>query len=77
MTARTLLTLPQRGDTVLVQISEHGGKTFANFRKWYSDGDTLKPTRQGVTIPLEALPGLHKALGAYLADTAPAALKTP
>ena len=63
MTTRTLLTLPQRGDTVLVQISEHGGKTFANFRKWYSDGDTLKPTRQGVTIPLEALPRLHEATG--------------
>lgn len=77
MTGRTLLTLPQRGDTVLVQISEHGGKTFANFRKWYSDGDSLKPTRQGVTIPLESLPELHQALGAYLADTAPAALKTP
>ena len=77
MTGRTLLTLLQRGDTVLVQISEHGGKTFANFRKWYSDGDSLKPTRQGVTIPLESLPELHRSLGAYLADTAPAALKTP
>ena len=77
MTARTLLTLPQRGDTVLVQISEHGGKTFANFRKWYSDGKALKPTRQGVTIPLEALPELYQALGTYLADAAPAALRTP
>ena len=77
MSARTLLSLPQRGDTVLVQISEHGGKTFANFRKWYSDGDSLKPTRQGVTIPLESLPELHRALGAYLANAAPAALKTP
>lgn len=76
MTGRTLLTLPQRGDTVLVQISEHGGKTFANFRKWYLDGDSLKPTRQGVTIPLESLPELHEALGAYLADTASSALKT-
>ena len=64
MTARTLLALPQRGDTVLVQISEHGGKTFANFRKWYSDGDSLKHTRPGVTIPLHALPELHEALGA-------------
>ena len=77
MSAVTLLSVPQRGDTVLVQINEHGGKTFANIRKWYSDGDALKPTRQGVTIPLEALPELHKALGAYLSDTAPAVLKTP
>ena len=77
MTGRTLLTLPQRGDTVLVQISEHGGKTFANFRKWYSEGDRLKPIRQGVTIPLESLHELHNALGAYLAEKAPAALKTP
>lgn len=73
----TLLSVPQRGDTVLVQINEHGGKTFANFRKWYLDGDALKPTKQGVTIPLEALPELHRALGAYLASTATAALKTP
>ncbi|WP_397589633.1 transcriptional coactivator p15/PC4 family protein [Sphingorhabdus sp.] len=77
MSARTLLSYPHRGDTVLVQISEHGGKTFANFRKWYSDGNSLKPTRQGVTIPLEALPDLYAALGAYLADMAPAGLKTP
>ena len=77
MSARTLLTLPQRGDTVLVQISEHGVKTFANFRKWYSDGETLKPTRQGVTIPLEALPELYQALGAYLTDRALVALRTP
>jgi hypothetical protein len=77
MTGYTLLSLRQRGDTVLVQISEHGGKTFANFRKWYLDGDILKPTRQGVTIPLESLPELHKSIGAYLAETAPAGLKTP
>ena len=76
MSALTLLTVPQRGDIVLVQINEHGGKIFGNFRKWYSEGDVLKPTRQGVTIPLEALPDLHKALGAYLAGAAPAALKT-
>ena len=74
MNAETLLSFPQRGDTVLVQISQHNGKTFANFRKWYSDGDSLKPTRQGVTIPLHALPELHEALGAYLATIDPAAL---
>ena len=67
MNAQTLLSVPQRGDTVLVQINQHNGKTFANFRKWYLDGDVLKPTRQGVTIPLQALPELHKTLGAYLA----------
>ena len=74
MSAHILLSFPHRGDTVLVQINEHNGKTFANFRKWYSDGNALKPTRQGVTIPLEALPELHTALGAYLAAIDPAAL---
>ena len=53
MNAQTLLSFPQRGDTVLVQINQHNGKTFANFRKWYVDGDVLKPTKKGVTIPLE------------------------
>jgi hypothetical protein len=74
MSAHTLLSVPHRGDTVLVQINEYNGKTFANFRKWYSNGDTLKPTREGVTIPLEALPELHIALGAYLAAMDTAAL---
>ena len=74
MNAQTLLSFPQRGDTVLVQINQHNGKTFANFRKWYPDGDALKPTKQGVTIPLHALPELHKALGAYLATIDPATL---
>jgi hypothetical protein len=76
MNGHILLSVPQRGDTVLVQISEHNGKTFANFRKWYADGGKLKPTRQGVTIPLEALPELHKALGAYLDGSGLATLKT-
>jgi hypothetical protein len=74
MNAQTLLSFPQRGDMVLVQINQHNGQTFANFRKWYPDGKTLKPTRQGVTIPLRALPELHKALGAYLATIDPATL---
>ena len=74
MNSQTLLSCPQRGDTVLVQINQHKGQTFANFRKWYPDGKALKPTRQGVTIPLHALPELHKALGAYLATIDPATL---
>jgi hypothetical protein len=74
MISQTLLSFPQRGDTVLVQINKHKGQTFANFRKWYPDGKALKPTRQGVTIPLHALPELHKALGAYLATIDPATL---
>ncbi len=75
MSALTLLSIPHRGDTVLVQISELDGKRFANFRKWYGESDNLKPTKQGVTIPLEALPELYAALGAYLAGTAPIALR--
>ena len=36
----------------------------------FRDGDALKPTRQGVTIPLERLPDLAAALTAYLAENA-------
>lgn len=74
MSARTLLSVPHRGDTVLVEINEYNGKTFANFPKWYSEGDKLKPTREGITIPLEALLELHTSLGGYLAAVDPAAL---
>jgi hypothetical protein len=74
MISQTLLSFPQRGDTVLVQINQHKGQTFANFRKWYPDGKALKPTKQGVTIPLHALPELLQALGAYLATIDPVTL---
>jgi hypothetical protein len=60
-----------RGDVWRLEVAEHQGRTFGNWRKWYWDGDDLKPTREGVTIPLPRLAELHAAIGAYLASDAP------
>lgn len=59
-----------RGDVWRLEVANHDGRSFGNWRKWYRDGDVLKPTRQGVTIPLERLPDLAAALTAYLAENA-------
>ena len=66
-----LFEQPYRGDVWRLEIANHDGRTFGNWRKWYREGDTLKPTRQGVTIPLERLSELHEALTAHLAGEAP------
>ena len=71
MSGAILFEQPYRGDVWRLEIASHEGRTFGNWRKWYRDGDTLKPTRQGVTIPLERLSELHAELGAYLARQAP------
>lgn len=71
MSGAILFEQPYRGDVWRLEIASHEGRTFGNWRKWYREGDTLKPTRQGVTIPLERLSELHAALGAHLAGEAP------
>lgn len=55
-----------RGDVWRLEVSTHGGQTFLNWRRWFWSGDTLRPTKEGTTIPLERLAELHAALGAYL-----------
>ena len=71
MSGAILFEQPYRGDVWRLEIASHEGRTFGNWRKWYREGDTLKPTRQGVTIPLERLSELHAELGAYLAANTP------
>lgn len=66
-----LFEQPHRGDVWRLEVTEHNGRTFGNWRKWYGDRDAMKPTREGVTIPLERFPELYAAIGAYLADNAP------
>lgn len=66
-----LFDQPYRGDLWRLEVAEHGGRLFGNWRKWYNDGAELKPTRQGVTIPLDRLAELHAAIGAYLAAAPP------
>ena len=60
-----------QGNVWRLEVASHGGRTFLNWRKWYWSGDTLKPSREGATIPLERLPELAAALVAYLALNAP------
>lgn len=71
MSGTLLFEQPYRGDVWRLEITSHDGRTFGNWRKWYPEGDILKPTRQGVTIPLERLKELHAGLSAYLALSAP------
>ena len=68
---RTVLLFEQvhRGDVWRLEVCEHEGRIFANWRKWYWDGDILRPTRQGVTLPVPRLADLHEALGVYLASS--------
>ena len=66
-----LFDQPYRGDVWRLEVASHGGRTFLNWRKWYRDDDTLKPSREGVTIPLERLPELAASLDAYLTLIAP------
>lgn len=71
MNALVLFDLDYRGDCWRLEIASHNGRTFGNWRKWYREGDQLKPTKAGVVIPLERLPELYAALGAYLASAPP------
>ena len=58
-----------RGDVWRLEVATHKGRTFGNWRKWYRDGDAFKPTKQGVTIPVERLGDLQSALSDYLANS--------
>ena len=65
-----------RGNLWRLEIAEHNGRRFLNWRKWYRpDGDGWKPTREGVTMPLERvadlLAGLEAAKARIGADGLP------
>jgi hypothetical protein len=61
MTAALIFDQSYRGDVWRLEVTDYDGRTFGNWRKWWRDGDTLKPSREGVTIPLERFPELHAA----------------
>lgn len=71
MTGAVLFEFAYHGDVWRLEVSEHKGGTFAQFRKWWRDGDTLKPSRQRNTIPLGRFPAPFVAIEAYLAAEAP------
>jgi len=68
MSAAALFEQRQRGEVWRLEVTEYQGRTFANFRKWFWSGETLKPTREGVTFPLDRLADLGDAIGDYLAS---------
>ena len=51
-----------RGHVWRLEVQSFKGRTFGNLRKWYAADDGWKPTREGFTMPLEALAGLTAAL---------------
>lgn len=69
MTGIVLFEHHHRGDVWRLEVASYQGRDFANWRKWYPKDGELKPTRTGMTIPLQRLPDLHAALGEYLAST--------
>lgn len=75
MSAAPLFEQPYRGDVWRLEVTSHDGRTFGNWRKWYWAGnETLKPTREGCTIPLERLPELEAALKAWRESKGPSGL---
>jgi hypothetical protein len=62
-----LFETPERGGNLWrLEVVQHNGRTFANWRKWWRDADgQLKPTKQGVTFPPERLLELLAALIAW------------
>ena len=58
-----------RGDMWRLEVTTHNGRTFGNWRKWYRDGETLRPTKQGVTFPVDRLDELQSAVATYLAGS--------
>jgi hypothetical protein len=51
-----------RGHLWRLEVASFQGREFANWRKWYRQGDGWKPTREGATMPLESLESLTVAL---------------
>lgn len=49
---------------VLASISDYGGKKRIDIRIWYKDDndDELKPSRQGISLPIERFKDLKKLM---------------
>ena len=65
----TLWELPVGRELVRFSIRSWQGRTFAELRRWYragDDGDGWRHGAKGCTMPLEALTGLHAAIGEHL-----------
>ena len=65
MSGTVLFEQRYRGDLWRLEIAQHDGRTFANWRKWYDREGTWKPSRQGCTFPLDRLRDLADTLAEY------------
>jgi hypothetical protein len=53
-------------EVVRVALDRYNGRPTINARVWYHDGDTLKPSKSGITLALKHLPALADALARSL-----------
>ena len=60
----TLFAIPRNGSEELrLALSEYQGHSFLNLRIWFNaGGGEMRPGKQGVTVPLWAIPRLRDAL---------------
>jgi hypothetical protein len=73
MSGPVLFDVSYRGDLWRLELATHDGRTFGNWRKWYWDGDTLRPTREGCTFAPERLVELEASLAAWRTGKEPSA----
>jgi hypothetical protein len=52
------------GETVYVYVNEYKGTKYLHIREWYLDAkdNERKPTKKGVTLPLDKIDGLVDAI---------------
>lgn len=53
-----------RGENVYIYINEYKGTKYLHIREWYTDANDKieKPTKKGVTLPLDKVEGLLEAI---------------
>lgn len=62
MIAAVLFEQPSGRDVWRLEVATYKGRTFGNWRRWFLQDGVWKPTREGVTIPVERLGELQDAV---------------
>lgn len=75
MTGGYIFEHRHKGNLWRLEVQTFRGRTFANLRKWYAEGEGWKPTRDGFTMPLESLASLTAGLMAHHGLEVPEGLK--
>lgn len=73
MSGQVLFEHQHRGELWRLEVVTHNGRTFGNWRKWYRAEGDWRPTKQGCTLPLEALREITAELMAFHGLEPPAA----